>query len=157
MLKSFLQLWLYRSSFSCFQLVFHENFPHVDLFLMCFGEGGEFHILLLCHLYLIPLPPPLCQMIFLISWSVKVTRCVEYLIFCPRVGMWPWNKYIFFTWTEMPSLMFNFFFFFSFTKVTHDLLNNKARHEEKREALFSPPPVFVFITLSTVVNRHSKI
>ena len=47
---SFLQPWLYKSLSASLQLVFSENFPHVDVLLMCSCGGGEFRVPLLCHL-----------------------------------------------------------------------------------------------------------
>ena len=47
--ESFLQPWLYKRLSASLQLVFSENFPHVDVSFTCSRQGGDFHVLLLGH------------------------------------------------------------------------------------------------------------
>lgn len=44
--RSFLQFWLYRISSTSIQLVFHENYSSIDVFLACVLWRGELYILL---------------------------------------------------------------------------------------------------------------
>ena len=51
MWKSYLQFFVYRSSFASFQLVFHENCPTCRCIFDVLVGRGELHVLLLCHLH----------------------------------------------------------------------------------------------------------
>ena len=102
--RSLLLLWVYKSFSVNFQLVFHENVPHISVFLVCCA-GGKLHVLLLHHL---GSPPQVCFS----NWIQNVSFSLEYTSLF-QWQFWPEGPTDAYSRREMcPQIGFKGFLFF---------------------------------------------